>query len=78
MPLYNFIAISFGKTFANDNIIWIIDKIYYGFWPALSIAMKKLEQTDQHVNEEHEIAKVDVDNLFKRARRQFWERIVDH
>jgi len=28
---YNFIAISFGKTFANDNIIWIIDKIYYGF-----------------------------------------------
>jgi len=75
---YNFIAISFGKTFANDNIIWIIDKIYYGFWPALSIAMKKLEQTDQHVNEEHEIAKVDVDNLFKRARRQFWERIVDH
>ena len=39
--------------------------------------MKKLEQTDQHVNEEHEIAKVDVDNLFKRAKRQFWERIVD-
>jgi len=50
---YNFIAISFGKTFANDNIIWIIDKIYYGFWPALSIAMKKLE-TDQHLNEERE------------------------
>jgi len=37
---YNFIAISFGKTFANDNIIWIIiDKIYYGFWPALSIEL---------------------------------------
>jgi len=61
---YNFIAISFGKTFANDNIIWIIDKIYYGFWPALSIAMKKLE-TDQHLNEERECRKR-VEPIFSR------------
>lgn len=61
---YNFIAISFGKTFANDNIIWIIDKIYYGFWPALSIAMKKLE-TDQHLNEERECRKR-VEAIFSR------------
>ena len=61
---YNFIAISFGKTFANDNIIWIIDKIYYGFWPALSIAMKKLE-TDQPLNEERECRKR-VEPIFSR------------
>jgi len=62
---YNFIAISFGKTFANDNIIWIIDKIYYGFWPAFVDSYEELLDTDQHLNEERECRKR-ADAIFSR------------
>jgi len=64
---YNFIAISFGKTLANDNIIWIIDKIYYGSDRLFVDSYEELlDNDDQHLNEERECRKR-VEAIFSRS-----------
>ena len=64
---YNFIAISFGKTLANDNIIWIIDKIYYGSDRLFVDSYEELlDNDDQHLNEERECRKR-VKAIFSRS-----------